>query len=418
MKTIMNINKLNTIEALEDFLQGNQAIAFAVLGDKNERYQVIQSMLVRLGYITLSKLHKGVVIRFLVKITGYSRQQITRLIKKYVQTGHVRWRPARNNGFQKKYQREDTLLIAGMDDLHNKPCGQATKKLCERAVKVYGDQKYARVADISVSHIYTIRKSKAYREKRQTFTKTRSKKSTIGVRRKPQPDQNPGYIRVDTVHQGDLGKTKGVYHINAVDEVTQFEVVCTVEKISEHFLLPALKEILESFPFKVLGFHSDNGSEYINHRVAELLDKLLIDFTKSRSRHSNDNALAESKNGSVVRKIFGYTHIPQKWAKNINEFNRQFLNPHLNYHRPCFFPEIKEDKKGKQKKHYSYENMMTPYDKLKSLPSAQDYLKPEVTLEDLDEFAMKMSDNQSAEILNREQAKLFDLIFERSVTSA
>ena len=168
----------------------------------------------------------------------------------------------------------------------------------------------------------------------------------------------------------------------------------------------------------MLGFHSDNGSEYINHRVAELLDKLLIYFTKSRSRHSNDNALAESKNASVVRKIFGYTHIPQKWAKNLNEFNHQFLNPHLNYHRPCFFPEIKEDKKGKQKKYYSYENMMTPYDKLKSLPSAQDYLKPEATFEDLDEFAMKMSDNESAEILNREQAKLFDLVFERSVTSA
>jgi len=220
------------------------------------------------------------------------------------------------------------------------------------------------------------------------------------------------------VHQGDLGKTKGVYHINAVDEVTQFEVVCTVEKISEHFLLPALKEILESFPFKVLGFHSDNGSEYINHRVAELLDKLLIDFTKSRSRHSNDNALAESKNGSVVRKIFGYAHIPQKWAKELNEFNHQFLNPHLNYHRPCFFPEIKADKKGKQKKHYPYKSMMTPYDKLKSLSNAQDYLKPEVTFKDLDEFAMKMSDNQSAEILNTERAKLFGLIFERSVTSA
>ncbi|MFT6904907.1 MAG: transposase InsO family protein [Oleiphilaceae bacterium] len=67
--------------------------------------------------------------------------------------------------------------------------------------------------------------------------------------------------------------------------------------------------MLESLPFNILGFHSDNGSECVNRRLAELREKLLIDFTKSRSRHSNDNALAESKNASIVRKTFGYQHI-------------------------------------------------------------------------------------------------------------
>jgi transposase InsO family protein len=100
--------------------------------------------------------------------------------------------------------------------------------------------------------------------------------------------------------------------------------------------MPALEQMLISFPFTILGFHSDNGSEYVNKRVAELLQKLLIEFTKSRSRHSNDNALAESKNASVVRKVFGYQHIAQKWAPKINDFNCAFLNPHINYHRPCF----------------------------------------------------------------------------------
>ena len=123
----------------------------------------------------------------------------------------------------------------------------------------------------------------------------------IGERRKPQPDGKPGYIRIDTVHQGDQDKVKSVYHINAVDEVTQFEIICSVEKISEQYLMPALEEILASFPFTLLGFHSDNGSEYVNRRVAELLQKLFVEFTKSRSRHSNDNALAESKNGSIIR---------------------------------------------------------------------------------------------------------------------
>ena len=102
------------------------------------------------------------------------------------------------------------------------------------------------------------------------------------------------------MHQGDQDGVKGLYHINAVDCVTQYEAVATCERISEAYLIPVLgKELLASFPFVILGFHVDNGSEYINRHVAELLNKLLIEeFTKSRSRHSNDNALVESKNGA------------------------------------------------------------------------------------------------------------------------
>ncbi len=167
---------------------------------------------------------------------------------------------------------------------------------------------------------------------------------------------------------------------------------------------------MEGFPFVVLNFHSDNGSEYINKRVARLLEKLRIDFTKSRSRHSNDNALAESNNASVLRKIFGYSHIPQHWASLINDFNRQHLNPYLNYHRPCFFPETRTDEKGKERKIYLYENMMTPYDKLKSLPNAKEYLKPGVSFEILDKIAYQISDNEAADQLQRARRKLFKTI--------
>jgi transposase InsO family protein len=216
------------------------------------------------------------------------------------------------------------------------------------------------------------------------------------------------------VHQGDLDKKKGVYHINAVDEVTQFEVVCSVERISEHYLIPVLKQMLAAFPFVLKGFHSDNGSEYINKHVCKLLRKLDIELTKSRSRHSNDNALAESKNASIVRKPFGYQHIAQKWAPRINEFNLKYLYPYINYHRPCFFPEITTDEKGKQRKVYRYENMMTPYEKLKSLPNAKSYLKSDFHFEILDEQVMAMTDNACAELLQKERNKLFNQIFEQN----
>ena len=232
----------------------------------------------------------------------------------------------------------------------------------------------------------------------------------IGERKKPFPGGKPGHLRVDTVHQGDLDKEKGVYHINAVDEVTQFEMVFAAEKISEHFLVPVLEMLLNSFPFKILEFHSDNGSEFINYKVASLLNRMLIKLTKSRARKSNDNALVECKNGAIVRKYLGHCHIKQKCAPIINTFYQQHLNPYLNYHRPCFYPEERIDAKGKIKEIYLYENMMTPYEKLKSLVNAEQYLKSSITFEMLDQAAMRISDMQAAEALQTANKKLFQVI--------
>ena len=172
-------------------------------------------------------------------------------------------------------------------------------------------------------------------------------------------------------------------------------------------MLPVIRQLLDGFPFVILGFHSDNGSEYINYQVAKLLEKLRIEFTKSRPRHSNDNALAESKNGAVVRKHLGYAHIPQHCARMVNAFCSGFLNPYVNFHRPCFFPETITDEKGKERKKYRYKNMMTPYEKLKSIPEASEYLKEGVTLKQLDAQAAKMSDNDAALALNNARKKLF-----------
>ncbi len=114
-------------------------------------------------------------------------------------------------------------------------------------------------------------------------------------------------------------------------------VVASVQTISEAHLLPVIEQMLAQFPFEILGFHADNGSEYVNHRVAEMLDKLRIEFTRSCPRRSNDNGLAETKNGVVVRKLFGYAHIPQRHASRFNTFCVEYLNPFLNFHRPCLF---------------------------------------------------------------------------------
>lgn len=404
----MNDDKLDSPTAIKAFLGGTDKIEFTV--SKAARYEWIAGTLKRTNYFNLSKKDKGPVRQYMERMTGYSWSQLKRLIAQYREKRWIGKTASNRHTFAKKYTQSDILLLAQTDEAHQTLSGPATKKLFERAYKVYGNQSYERLALISVAHLYNLRKGDFYTRQRRHFTKTQKTTVSIGTRRKPNPQGKPGYIRIDTVHQGDQDKQKGVYHINAVDEVTQFEVVCSVEKISEAYLIPVLEELLATFPFVILNFHSDNGSEYINHMVARLLNKLHIEMTKSRSRNSNDNALAESKNGAIVRKYLGYAHIAQKWAPLINEFNREHLVPYLNFHRPCFFAEIKIDAKGKEKKVYPYRSMMTPYEKLKSLPGAITYLKTNTSFELLDIQMLSISDLQAAKAMKRAQLALFKQI--------
>ena len=410
---IMSLEQLNTLDAIKQFLDGTQSVDFIVATDKQERYRWVQGVLVKHHYFRLGKADRGTITRYLMKVTGYSLAQTKRLIRQYVKTGVIATKPSRRNGFKRAYSETDIRLLASMDERHGQPSGAVLKKLCERAWWRFGQLEYQQLAGISVSHLYNLRSSKTYQRQRCILTKTRPKAAPIGQRRKPCPNDQPGYIRIDSVHQGDQDKRKGVYHVNAVDEVTQFQIIVTLERISEEFMLPALEEILAAYPFKLRGFHADNGSEYINYTVAELLEKLHIEFTKSRPRHSNDNGLVESKNGSVVRKIYGYTHIPQQYAADFAELNRCQVYRYVNFHRPCYFPSIVTDSKGKQKKKYLYRDMMTPYEKLRSLGRPSQYLKPGVTFKMLDAFAGEMTDNDAAEQLNSTRDHLFRQLHER-----
>jgi len=414
----MNDKQLHTLAQLQAFLDGTVAIGFSVIAE--ERYDFISRTVRRFGYAGLTRAGKAVVLRFLERVSGYSRQQVTRLVKR---GGKQRPLTKRYHGsrtsFACTYTSADVLLLAHTDTLHGTLSGLATKKLMERACHVFGDTRYERLAIISVAHLYNLRKRTGYLRQRQVWTKTRPVTIPIGERRAPAPNNQPGYLRVDSVHQGDQDGVKGVYHINTVDCVTQYEGVATCERISEAFLIPVLEALLQSFPFVIKGFHSDNGSEYINAHVAKLLNKLLIEEqTKSRSRHSNDNAQAESKNGAIIRKHLGYSHIPQRFAALVNTFCQDHLNPYINFHRPCLFAETITDAKGRQRKRYPYKLMMTPYEKLKSMDKAKQFLKSGISFEQLDAQATAMSDNDAAQRLNDARAILFKTIFNRSKTAA
>jgi hypothetical protein len=400
----MNDEQLQTLDQIEHFLSGSQLIAFKAIVAQ-EKYLWIEEALRKFRYQHLKKTGKGMLRKYISKVTGYSRAQVARLVGIYQKTGHVKQTHYHRHCFPQKYNAADVALLAMTDELHGWLSGPATKKILEREYKVYGNAVFENICHISVAQIYNLRRSKRYGGKR--FIPTRPVIIKIGERTKPQPQGQPGYIRIDTVHQGDQEGHKGVYHINAVDEVTQWEVVVSTEKIAETYLETALENLLGQFPFYIQGFHSDNGSEFVNQTVARLLNKLLVRFTKSRPRHSNDNGLVESKNGSVIRKNLGYGHIPQSCAHLLNIYHCNYLNPYINFHRPCFFPIEEIDYKGKVKKKYPYDRIDTPFEKLKALPDIVKYLRPGVTLEKLQLYADKMSDNQFAERMVKARSDLF-----------
>jgi transposase InsO family protein len=396
-----------SLEGIRTFLAASEGYRFEA-NSREEMYGWITQTLVEQEYGSGKREVKGLLRSYVEKMTGLSRAQVTRLIGQYLKSGTVKVRRYHRNRFTRQYQTADITLLAVVDEAHETLSGPATQKILYREFYDYGDQRYQRLAVISAPHIYNLRKRRAYRERKIMFQKTRPVQVTIGERRRPDPQGQPGYLRIDTVHQGDLDGVKGVYHINAVDEVTQWQIVGATAHISEAWLMPVLEAMLRQFPFQILGFHSDNGSEFINHTVANLLNKLLVEQTKSRPRHSNDNGLVETKNGAVIRRHMGYEHIQSSHAETIEEFFEQYFNPYLNYHRPCGVPEVITNAKSKQRRVYRW--YATPWEILRQLPDLAGHLKAGTTQADLEKLAKGESDTASALRMQAAKLELFGRI--------
>jgi transposase InsO family protein len=399
-----------SLEQIRAFLEASGEVEFQGR-DREEVYAFVDQTLREQRYDELKRSGRGLVRRYLAKMTGLSRAQTTRLVTMYRKGEEVKLKPYRRYGFRQRYTRQDIELLAGVDAAHQTLSGPATQKILYRAYHEFGEREYERLARLSVAQLYRLRKSRRYRELRVSYQPTRPTPVSIGERRRPDPKSRPGYLRVDTVHQGDQDGNKGVYHINAVDEVTQWEVVGATAQISEAYLLPVLEAMLQQFPFRIRGFHSDNGSEFINHTVAKLLNKLLVEQTKSRPRHSNDNGLAEAKNGAVVRKHMGYTHIAAPHAAAIQTFYEQHFNPYLNFHRPCAVPERIVSRKGKEKRVYRW--YATPWEILRQLPGLAGHLGEGMTIEELERRARAQTDTAAAEAMQAAKQKLFTAIHRR-----
>lgn len=404
MTITMNDSHMMSIAQIKQFLKFSQIIKFKGVSQK-EKYLWLENVLNRFAYFRLRKRDKSVVKSYITKMTSFSDSQLGKLIKKKKKFGKILIACKKRHSFPSIYNTDDVALLIRTDNAHERMSGCATKEIFKREFAVYGKIEYCRLKNISVSHIYNLRGRRQYVSASLTYTKTQATLAQIGERRKPYPEGKPGYIRVDSVHQGDLDKEKGVYYINMVDEVTQWEIVGAVEKISEQYLEVLLENLIKQFPFKIINFHSDNGKEYINKTVAALLNKLIITQTKSRSGHCNDQALVECKNGCVIRKHMGRMHISQKNAGPINDFYSNYFNTYINYHRPSSYPTITYDESGKRRK--KYQTYLTPFEKLKTIEQAEQYLRGDITFGQLELIAKEKSDNEYATLMQIKKSELF-----------
>lgn len=396
----MDDSRITDTTQLREFLKGSQGFSLSLRGATiEEKYTFINQTVDRFHYHILPKRDKRIVLSYLKKVTGYKKAQLARLIKRatigtLTRTSYHRTHPVRI------YTPVDVKLLEKTDELHLRLSERATKEILRREYAVYGKKSYQIIAHVSHAHITNLRQSPIYKNSWVNHTKARI--VPIAITMKPENFGRPGSIRVDTVHQND------VFHINSVDEITQWEIVVCVPQICEACMIPALEDMMSQYPFVIFNFHSDRGGETINYNVADLLNRLIVKQTKSRSNHCNDNALAETKNGGVIRKNMGWEHINQQFATPINDYYKHFFNPYLNFHRPCGFPTITTDEKGKQ--HKVYTHYQTPYDALKGVSRAKKFLKPGITFDTLDTIAMQYSDNEWAAIVREEERTLFEKI--------
>jgi len=404
MISVLGAEKLSLVE-IEVFLTASDSVRF-VGSSRVELYKWVERLLCHHEYALQGRRSKGLLRAYIERMTGFSRAQSTRLIGGYVKAGRIAPKPSLRPRFQRRYSAADIELLASVDEAHERLSGPATRHILKREFEVYGKPEFERLAKLSNGHLYNLRRNPRYRLLH--YAKTRPTAVQIGERKKPAPNGQPGFLRIDTVHQGDGPEGKGIYHINAVDEVTQWQVVLATPRISEAWLMPLLESILQQFPFVILNFHSDNGSEFINKTVAQLLEKLLIEQTKSRPRKSGDNGLVETKNAAIVRKHIGWGHIPPAHAADLNQFYTGFLNPYVNYHRPSAQAEVQLDAKGRKRR--LYKQWQTPCEKLLALDRPQQFLRPGLSINALKRVATSISDTEAARRMQQAKNTLFEQI--------
>jgi hypothetical protein len=363
---------------------------------RTDKYAWIERVLVEQHYTSLSKEQRGGVRTKLSTGAGLSLPQITRLIRRYRQTGQIGAPGVTRRRFPPKYTADDVQLLVEVDRAH--PClsGPATRRVLQREWRLFDNQEFARLSEISLAHLYNFRNSAAYRRRMAELPRTAQYTVAMAEGRRTEPKATPGYLRVAAAGPADWEGAKGLYHVIAVDAATQWTLVACAAGIDAQSLLPVLETMRREAPFRILGFHTESEAEFEYCALA----KLLLELAQRRS-DGPDRVVGEGNNRGIICPGVENGPLLNERADRIQRFYTEHLNQYLNYHRPRGFGRIRLDERGRRCRRYGQEDYLTPHEKLRSLPGADRHIKDGMRWELLDGVAHAHSDTEAARRMMR-----------------
>ena len=409
MIVTLQTERLRTMEQVRAFVEGSEPVDYQPK-DRASAYAFVRRTLAAFDYHRLGRADRGCVRAYIGKACGFSAAQISRLIRQQAETGAVVDRRARNSGrpFETVYAAADIRLLAEVDEAFGGMSGLATCEILRRARDVHGDARFERLADVSRSHLYNLRATRTYRTKRTTWAKTRPSPVAIGVRKAPEPNGQPGFLRVDTVHLGDRGRAqgrvrrqrrgrghavrarwRGAGHLGAVHGSGAGSAAAPVPV--RRAGLPRRQRLRVRQPPR------RQAAEQAARRVHEVAPAAL-----QRQRPSS-RARTPTWCAGIWATSTSPSASPTTWTASPARACRRSSTSTA----PACSPPSAWTPRARCGEPTAATTCSTPLEKLKSLPGAASFLREGAGFADLDRAAAAQTDMQAAKSLNRARDELF-----------
>jgi hypothetical protein len=262
-------------------------------------------------YCSSSKAEKQTILDEFCKVCGYNRKYAIRLIKRNSQLKVKTKKPGR----PKKYNHPAVMaFLRQLWISSNLACSKRLKVMIPLWLPFYEKPLTEQIKNlllrISAPTIDRVLHKIKRKHKKLGLSTTKPGsllKKHIPIKTNQWDESRPGFVEADTVaHCGSSVSGSFIYTVNLTDIATGWTEPRAAWGKGKTGVFDALKAIETSLPFKILGFDSDNGNEFLNNFLLSYLTKRKVQFTRSREYRKNDNAHIEQKNWTHIRQYLGY----------------------------------------------------------------------------------------------------------------
>jgi len=362
----------------------------------------------RWRYRRAGRKYKKIILDEFCATWSYHRKYAIALLnQKAAKRADRRGRPAR-------YGKKEHTVLERIWLVANRPCSRRLKAILLGWLPFY-EQEYDRLDAPTRKNLLRISKNSIDRLLKPTRRKygARGRSGTrpgtqllhqIPIKTSHWDVSEPGFMQADTVgHGGDSTDGNFVHSLTLTDICSGWTENRATWNKGADGVLEQIKDIEQVLPFPIQGFHSDNGSEFLNHHLYRYYVKRKepIELTRGRPRHGNDQAHVEQKNWTHVRLLLGHQRIDDpNLVPKINELYRAWA-----LFNNFFCTNLKLVEKTKVGSRYKkkYDDPKTPYQRLMESEHLNEAMKTHLTEMycNLNPFKLKKQiDHKQRQILN------------------